>query len=608
MPDQVKATIVEPDGNEHNLWTLKGQTVWEALEMMGWDTVGSCGGLGTCGKCKFRISGKISALTPGERERLIPEEIRNGQRLACLAQIEGDFTLFIDIWAKEGPVKTGLLRYRPGTVHDSRISNRDFYIAGPQKDAPAPIYDRIKNALGDVRLELSMANLNQLAGLDRPGRPAMELHAVIFDEQRVQYVGREREILYGLALDIGSTSLFAALIDLETGRVAAMASHSNMQRIYGEDIISRVNYAQEHKTGAMTLQRIVINNINSMIEDMLEETEVDPTNIFKLTAVGNPVMLHLLLGLTTTNLGRVPYIGLFSAALATSAADLGLKVNPLSQLNILPQLGGFVGADTTACLLALAPVASQTYLLLDIGTNGEIVINHRGSMWTTSAAAGPAMEGGAVSCGMRAGMGAIDRVWVEDGNLSFRVIGGGTPRGICGSGLIDLIAVLLQNSYLNGNGNITELAYLHLHTRNGERGAEIVLFEEAGNQSGLPLVFDQEDVRQLQLARSAIRTAIDILLNKAGIDAGQLDNIYLAGAFGSYLDPVSILNIGLIPSVDKDKIRNIGNAAAEGAIMALLDQDQFQVAELIKAKVQYVELAEQEEFQTLFLKNINFRD
>lgn len=606
MSDQVKVTIVEPDGKEHHLWTLRGKTVWEALELLGWDTIGSCAGQGTCGKCKFRISGGISALTPGERDRLMPEEVKNGHRLACLAEIEGDFTLFIDFWAKEDRVKIGLLRYLPGTIPDSRIGNRDFYITGPQKDVPVPIYDRIKNALPDCQLELSMANLNLLAGLDRPGRPALELHAVIFDELRVKKVGRQREVLYGLALDIGSTSLFAALIDLETGRVAAMASHSNMQRIYGEDIIARLNYAAEHESGAVTLQRIVINNLNSMIEEMLEAKGALPDSIFKLTAVGNPVMLHLLLGLSTATLGRAPYTGLFAATLATPAAALGLKVNPLSQLIILPQLGGFVGADTTACLLTLAPVQTHTYLLIDIGTNGEIVINRRGTMWAASAAAGPAMEGGAVSCGMRAGQGAIDKVWIENGKVSFRVIGGGSPRGICGSGLIDLLAVLLQTGCLDKNGNIIEHAHPQFSIRTGSHGLEIVLFEESVNLSGSPLVFNQEDVRQLQLARSAIRSAIEILLSKAGIDAGQLENIYLAGAFGSYLDPVSILNIGLIPTVDKETIRNIGNAAAEGAIMALLDQTKIQAAELIKARVHYVELAAQEEFQALFLKNINF--
>jgi uncharacterized 2Fe-2S/4Fe-4S cluster protein (DUF4445 family) len=479
-------------------------------------------------------------------------------------------------------------------------------VPGLQEEFPTPIYDRIKQALARYRLELSVENLNYLAALDRPGRPTLELHAVIIDETKVQYVGRRRELLMGLALDIGSTSLWAALLDLETGETIAMASHSNMQRIYGEDIISRVNYAIENEEGALALQRILINNLNSMIEEMLEETGTDPVNIYRVTAVGNPVMLHLLTGLSTIGFGAAPYIGIFSEELKITAANLGLKVNPLSQLIILPQLGGFVGADTTACLLTLSPFHDQTFLLIDIGTNGEIVLCHQGSMWAASAAAGPAFEGGAIGCGMRAGLGAIDKVVVEQGKLVFRVIGGGPPRGICGSGIIDLIAVLLRENCLDKNGIFTEKAKLSYNMRNGDHGAEIILLEGEGRLSASPLVLSQDDIRQVQMAKSAIRTAIDLMLQKANIAPSRLDNIYLAGAFGSYLDTINIIDIGLVPAADPGKIRNIGNAAAEGAIMALLSPAQLEAAATIKTKVQYIELAQQQEFQAIFLKNLSF--
>jgi uncharacterized 2Fe-2S/4Fe-4S cluster protein (DUF4445 family) len=343
-----------------------------------------------------------------------------------------------------------------------------------------------------------------------------------------------------------------------------------------------------------------------MIEEMLEEAGADPVNIYRVTAVGNPVMLHLLTGLSTIGFGSAPYIGIFSEELKITAANLGLKVNPLSQLIILPQLGGFVGADTTACLLTLSPFHDQTFLLIDIGTNGEIVLCHQGSMWAASAAAGPAFEGGAIGCGMRAGHGAIDKVIGEQGKLVFRVIGGGPPRGICGSGIIDLIAVLLRDNCLDQNGIFTEKAKLSHNMRNGDHGAEIILLEGEGRLSASPLVFSQDDIRQVQLAKSAIRTAIDLMLQKANIAPSRLDNIYLAGAFGSYLDPINIINIGLVPAADPGKIRNIGNAAAEGAIMALLSPAQLEAAATIKTKVQYIELAQQQEFQAIFLKNLNF--
>jgi uncharacterized 2Fe-2S/4Fe-4S cluster protein (DUF4445 family) len=604
MADQAKVTIVEPDGKEYSFWTLKGKSVWEVLELMGWDIKGSCGGLGTCGKCKFRVAGGLSELSLSEREHLIPEEVKNGQRLVCFVTVKGDFTLYIDYWQSDGAEKTRLLRYRPAKLIQTQVICKEFLIPGRQKDFPVPIFDRIKGALADYQLELSIDNINYLIGLDRLGRPTLELHALIFDGHKVQYVGRQREVLYGLALDIGSTSLFAALLDLETGQVVAMASQSNMQRIYGDDIISRVNYAMEAEEGALTLHRILINNLNSMIEEMLGETTIIQDSIYKVTAVGNPVMLHLLLGLNTSGFGGTPYTGAVSEAMEILAKPMGLKVNSLARLNILPQLGGFVGADTTACLLTLSPTENDTFLMIDIGTNGEIVVAYRGKMWAASAAAGPAFEGGAVSCGMRAGSGAIDKVVSSEGKLKFRVIGEGLPRGMCGSGIIDLISELLKIGCLDGNGNFTEQCAIQFEMRTGEHGSEIILIRGEETLTGIPLIFNQEDIRQVQLARSAIRTAIDILLKRAKIDVYKLDNIYLAGAFGTYLDPANLLNIGLIPPVDVSKIRNIGNAAAEGAILALLSDEKANEATTIKSQVQYVELAQQEDFQDLFLKNI----
>lgn len=606
MPHQVRMTIIEPDGKQHNIWTTKGKTVWEALEIIGWDTDGSCGGMGTCGKCKFRMTGGISELSPEERQHLIPEEIKGGQRLACLATIEGDYTLFIDYWQQDVRPKNGLLRYKPEGVSQSGVSNKDFFVPGPVEEMPIPIYDRIKKALPQYKLELNIENLNYLASLDRPGRPALELHAVVLDGDKVVHVGRQREMIYGMAIDIGSTSLFAALVNLETGALAAIASHTNMQRIYGEDIISRVNYAAGHQDGAAVLQRILINNLNSMIEELLTETGARFENIYRVTAVGNPVMLHLLTGLSTMGLGAAPYTGIFSEEMEIPAASLGLKVKPLCRLTILPQLGGFVGADTTACLLTLTPFRDTTYLLIDIGTNGEIILNHQGRQWAASAAAGPAFEGGAVSCGMRADHGAIDKVVADPDKLSFRVIGGGLPRGICGSGIIDLLSVLLENGYLDKMGIFTETAEQRFTMRAGENGQEIVLVEPEEMLSGSPLVLNQDDIRQLQLAKSAVRTAIDIMLNQAGIEYSRLDRIFLAGTFGSYLNPDSIINVGLIPPVDTEKIRNIGNAAAEGAVMVLLSPDLMREAALIKSRVQYIELAEQKEFQAIFLQNLNF--
>jgi uncharacterized 2Fe-2S/4Fe-4S cluster protein (DUF4445 family) len=431
------------------------------------------------------------------------------------------------------------------------------------------------------------------------------LYGLVIDTERVIKVGRPREKVFGLALDIGTTSLFAAVVNLENGRVEAVASHSNMQRIYGDDIIARINYVREHDDGLAALQRILINNLNSMITEMAAKSGIDPNRIYKAVAVGNPIMLHLLSGVSTSGFEGAPYAGIFSETLRISLTGAGLHTNPDCITVILPQLGGFVGADTTACLLTLRSCQAKTWLLLDIGTNGEIVLNHQGRMWAASAAAGPAFEGGAVTCGMRAGAGAIDRVsWIND-KLAMRVIGGSIPRGICGSGIIDLVSVLLQNGFIDRQGTFTDRAEAAFTSRDSLRGREIIISgEEAYAEK--PLVFNQEDIRQVQLARSAIRTAIEIMMNEAGIDATQLDYIFLAGTFGTFIDPASVTTIGVVPPVDLERIKNIGNAAADGAIMALLWPEEVQAAEELKTRVKHIELALHQEFQNLFLSNLDF--
>jgi uncharacterized 2Fe-2S/4Fe-4S cluster protein (DUF4445 family) len=324
-----------------------------------------------------------------------------------------------------------------------------------------------------------------------------------------------------------------------------------------------------------------------------------------MVAVGNPVMLHFLLNVDVMGFKAAPYAGLFSREMEYPAVKLNLKVNPHARLSLLPQLGGFIGADTTACLLSLPRSSNSSFLMIDLGTNCEIVLCHQDKIWAASAAAGPAFEGGNISCGIRAGSGAIDQVYISDGEMRFNTIGE-KARGLCGSGIIDLVAVLLEAGFIDERGSFTARAYDHLNISEGQSGPEIILMPGEETDNNLPLVFTQQDVRQVQLAKGAVRTAIDILLRQARLQPGKLHDIYLAGTFGSYLRPANLLLIGMIPKVDLQIIKNIGNAAALGAIMALRDDVIYDEAAQIKKVVQCVELAEQSDFQKLFLENINF--
>ncbi len=350
------------------------------------------------------------------------------------------------------------------------------------------------------------------------------------------------------------------------------------------------------------MQQVLINNLNSMIEEMLLHIGASKDSIFRYTVAGNPVMLHLFTDINVTGFAAAPYSGVFRDNLVFPASAVGLRGGEAEVL-ILPQVGGFVGADTVAGLLSLEVKKPASYLFIDIGTNGEIVLCYRDKMWAASAAAGPALEGGNITCGMRAGDGAIDRFWLrEDGELAFNVLGNTAARGICGSGVIDLTACLLKAGYIDLRGTINPNASESLTIKINDNGLYIILSEELN-----PVVFTQDDIRQVQLAKSALRTAIDILLREAGISCRELDSIILAGTFGSYLDPEHCMQIGLLPEMDKKKIINAGNTAARGAIAALLSEKKRREATAIRDKIQYVELATYPGFQELFLKNLDLR-
>lgn len=591
MSEQAQVTVIYPDGREYKIWTLKGKSVRETLALAGMDIKGSCGGRGICGKCKARISGEINELSDNEREYLLPEEIKRGERIACYCIIRGETRVWLDYVGSQdiSPVlKNTFFKGNPtGYV-------KEVFIAGRDREKPVPVWERLQAALHPIPLDITRENINNLSRMDRSGRPAMELYALVV-QNRVKYVGRERCHVYGVALDIGTTSLLAALVDLQSGQVVGVCSRTNMQRVYGDNVLSRVSYCLENEDGSGRLQQIIVNNINSMLEELTGQIGTSKQFIYRISVVGNPVMLHLFLGLDVSGFATVPYSGLFKSELVYFAGDLGLNLNPATEVMLLPQAGSFVGADTIACLLTLKSAVPRRYLMIDIGTNGELVLNDRGKMWAASAAAGPAFEGEGITCGMRAVQGAIDKVWMENGILHHHIIGQVPARGICGSAVIALVAGLVEAGQVDANGTLVNRS-----------GNDLVLVEGDSTENGNPLVFTQEDIRQVQLAKAAIRTGIDILLKKAGISFKELDRIYLAGAFGNYLEPDNCIKIGMLPPIAVNKISNIGNAAAEGAIMALISEESRVQARTLSAAVECVELADFKDFQDMFIQNINF--
>jgi uncharacterized 2Fe-2S/4Fe-4S cluster protein (DUF4445 family) len=606
MNEQVKIKLLKADGTEHEFWTLDGKRLWDSLADSGMDIDGSCGGNGLCGKCKLRVEGDTNPISDKEREYLLPEEIKQGFRLACYCNVHAPLKVYLDYSGQEHAASS-TIPLPSSDQGPALIQVKQFFIPGMDNEEPVSLHRRLRMALPSYDLDLNMDNLAFLSRLDRSGRPSLELRALVHPGNRVQYIGSKSCQAFGIALDIGTTTIFAALLDLQKKQTVAVISRSNLQKTFGADIVARLSYALDNPDGLQTLRRVLINSINGCLEEMTLEVGIGFEDIYAFSVVGNPVMLHFFLGLNPAGFAAAPYLGLFSDQLTCSARTVGLHAAQEAECYILPQIGGFVGADTVAALLSIPMDQDHTYLLVDIGTNGEIVLKHQEQMWAASAAAGPAFEGGGITCGMRAGEGAIDRVFPGQGSgLEFNVLGNDLPRGLCGSAVIDLLAYFLETGLINKHGIISGQESGSLPIDSTQNGDQIVLLGEEQTAHGLKITINQEDIRQIQLAKAAIRSAIDSLLNEAGVGYGQIDCIYLAGSFGNYINPVSALRIGLLPQVPVSAIKSIGNAAGLGAMQVLLSSSLWERAGLMSEKIRHIEIAKGDGFQELFLSQIDF--
>lgn len=394
----------------------------------------------------------------------------------------------------------------------------------------------------------------------------------------------------GLALDVGTTGMAGALLDLTTGEELAAAALPNPQAIHGADVMSRLSHALQGEAQREELGALVRSAAAQMLERLLRRAGAARSDVVAATLVGNTAMHHLFLGLPVDDLALAPYRP------ARQGGGL-MNLPDFPPLYALPIIAGFVGADAVAAALAVGLDGGEgTRLLIDIGTNGEVLLRHRGRLYACSAPAGPAFEGGEISQGMRAAPGAIEAVEFRDGDLAVRVIQGAEARGICGSGLLDAAAALLEAGLLDPMGRLRAEGPAAHRVADGGRAAELA--------PGIRLT--QKDLRALQLAKGAVRAGVDLLLREAGIGPGDLDEVLLAGAFGNYLRRESAVATGLLPPVDPERIRPVGNAAAAGAKMALLSRGALERAETLARSATFVELATHPEFEEVFMEALNF--
>lgn len=396
---------------------------------------------------------------------------------------------------------------------------------------------------------------------------------------------------YFVAIDIGTTSVVTFLLDRETGRELACASVLNPQTAYGADVISRIKAAME---GALEEQRDLIRSaLTDLVGQMCQKTGVGLEEIGTVAVVGNPAMQQLFLGVSTANLAGVPFAPVLTEAKAVRCGSL-LPVCPDALLLIVPDIAGYIGADTMGCILSTEIYASEVLtLMVDIGTNGEMVLGNRERMIACSTAAGPALEGANIQFGMRGTEGAIDHVRMEDGELICSVIGGGPAKGICGSGLIDAVAVLLEAGLLNRRGRIL------LDTeRDGQRVVDL--------RDGVYLT--QEDIRQVQMAKGAVCAGVRLMAEQLGVPVDGIQRVLLAGAFGSYMDPESACRIGLLPEELRGRITAVGNAAGSGAKLLARNKNMLALSQTLRDRIRFLELASLPEFPKTFASSMNFRE
>ncbi len=565
-------------------------TLKENFNANGIDFEFPCGGMGVCKRCKVKI------VKPNGFE----EEV-----LACQHRVKEDLTVEIQRREeKHNILAEGLERE---VTLDPLVKKLYLELPKPTLEDNADDWSRL---VGKDGLSPSLKVVQQLPEMLREND--FKVTVVISDNKVVAVESQDTSSrLLGIAFDIGTTTIAGYLIDLKTGKEIAKTSTLNPQIKFGADVISRINYAKT-SGGLERLHGEIIKEINNLIEKTVDQLGYKPSDIYVLTVAGNTTMHHLFLNIQPQYLSSTPYVPVVSEPMILDASEIGIKINPAGKVYMFPNIAGFVGGDTVAAsLTAEMDKADKLTLLIDIGTNGEMVLGTKDNLLSCSTAAGPAFEGVEIKCGMRGTTGAIDHISI-DNEFKYTVIGDALPRGIAGSGIVDVVAELLKIGIVNEKGRILKPEEIDhpIGKKHRDRIQEIdgilSFVIETNTATGEPIYISQKDVRELQLAKGAIAAGIQVLLKTYGAKVEEIEQVYLAGAFGNYLSEASVCKIGLIPPELEGKIKGIGNAAGAGAKLSLLSQEEYRRAVSLSKKIKYIELSAHPDFRGIFFNKMNF--
>jgi len=575
---------------EREIVSEPGESIYRTARRGGVRIIGACGGRGTCGTCRVKVEGEVDTSAA-----LAQLGKRTGWLRACQVRPLSNCTVRIAERSLAPIVRAEFEHAGAPEILplDSAVVSRDVSVPQASLADNVSDLDRVMRALSEASgIDLEAAR--QLPEQLRAGQWSLRAHCR--GGELIGFSPPARRA-FGLAIDLGTTNVAGFLIDLGSGERVASLGIENPQVAWGADVISRMNHAIQGAADAAALREAAVTAINALAHDLCASAEATAGDIVDIAICGNTAMHHLLLGLPVRQLGRAPFVAAMRGAMDIKARELGLTVCPGAYVHMAPNIGGFVGSDHVTALIATQEHwrDGQTTLVMDIGTNTEISLIHGDEIVSTSCPSGPALEGGHISCGMRAAEGAIERIFVDNGRIAVETIGKGKPVGVCGSGVIDALAVLHEAGILDDGGRIAR-HHPDIVEVEGKRVAQLA-----------PEVhFGQHDVRAVQLAKAAIRTGVELLLHECGLLEENIGRVVIAGAFGAYINVASAIAIGLLPVLPLDRFAQVGNAAGRGIRLMLTSLQARAEARALAERCRYIELSTRADFQKSFLANIGF--
>jgi len=577
------------------------ETVLEAARRSGIEIVVLCGGVGSCAACRVRlVSGDLTPPTLAEIDEISYADLNAGVRLACQASARSCVKIHIPPQSLTTPQRLQVEGGEVAEFDDPVVRVIDVEVPPPH------IYDlrsdafRLRSALPPPANQELVINPRLLGELsDQLRDQSWQLTAAMRGSEMVAVLPYRSQGL-GLAVDMGTTKIAAYLLKLSDGKPLAKKGVMNPQICYGEDVISRIAYTDTHKEGRRVLQECLVETLNGLITSLCAEAGVQTQQIVEVVTVGNTAIQHFFAGFPLRQLALSPYVSSVNKPIDLSAHELGLNLSPGVYVYLPAIVGGFVGADHVAMMLATkAYKARQTTLALDIGTNTEISLVNDGNLICCSCASGPAFEGAHIKHGMRAANGAIERLQILDGEVRYQTIGSQRPLGLCGSGILDAVAALRKSGLIDGRG-VFKADHPRLITC--EHGKEFLLVASQDSGCGQDITIDRRDINEILLAKSAIRTGIELLLRIAELEENDIQHFVVAGAFGQYLDIESAITIRMFPDLPRERFEQVGNAAGLGAQMMLVSAQARAAAYEFAQRMTYIELMTQPAFKEVFMQ------